>query len=87
MNGSMARQKRKAIEQESHFMISWEVADRIRCDHVLMRDEAKLVRDLARLEGSRELTAHADSLERMVKNYVLLVEGVLEAVVPDGSDT
>lgn len=77
----------KAIEQENYFMISLEVADRIRSDHVLLRDEAKLVRDLARLEGSRELTAHADSLERMVKNHVLLVEGILEAMLPDGSDS
>ncbi len=68
-------------------MISLEVAERIRSEHILLRDEAKLVRELASLEGSRELTAHADSLERMVKNHVLLVEGVLEAVVPDGGDT
>lgn len=43
-----------------------------------------MVRELARIEGSRELLAHADSLERMVKNHVSLVEGVLEAVVLDG---
>jgi hypothetical protein len=67
-------------------MISSEVADRIRADNILLRDEARLVRDLVRLEGSRELTAHADSLDRMVKNHILLVEGVLEAVVQDGSD-
>ena len=67
-------------------MISSEVADRIRADNILLRDEARLVRDLVRLEGSLELTAHADSLDRMVKNHILLVEGVLEAVIPDGSD-
>jgi hypothetical protein len=80
------RQKSKAPEQLPHCVISTEVAERIRSDHVLLRDEARLVRELARLEGSRELTAHADSLERMVKNHVLLVEGVLDAVVPEGGD-
>jgi len=64
-------------------MISPEVANRIRSDHVLLRDEARLVRELARIQGSVELLAHADSLERMVKNHVSLVEGVLEAVEPD----
>ncbi len=76
--------KRKAPEPKIHPLISAEIADRIRSDHVLMRDEARLVRELARLEGNRELLAHADSLERMVNDLVSLVEGVLEAALPDG---
>jgi hypothetical protein len=78
------RRRKKTPEQEKHFMISREVADRIRSDHVLLRDEARMVRELARIEGSIELLAHADSLERMVRTHVSLVEGVLEAVVLDG---
>jgi hypothetical protein len=77
------QRKKPPPEPGKHFMISPEVAERIRSDHVLLRDEARLVRELARTVGNRELLAHAESLERMVKNHVSLVEGVLEAVVPE----
>ncbi len=78
------QRKKKHSEGEKLFMISSEVADRVRSDHVLLLDEARMVRELARLEGSRELRAHTDSLVRMVKTHISLVEGVLEAVVPEG---
>jgi hypothetical protein len=64
-------------------VITREVAERIRSDHILMRDEARLVRKLAKMEGNRELHAHTASLERLVKTHVSLVEGVLDAVIPE----
>jgi hypothetical protein len=79
----MAR-KKGAPATETLPAISREVADRIRNDHILLKDEARLVYELAKMEGNRELMAHADSLARLVKNHVSLVEGVLEAVTPEG---
>jgi len=65
--------------------ISREVAERIRSDQILLKDEARLVCELARSEGgSPELLAHADSLARLLKSHLSLVEGVLDAVAPEG---
>ncbi len=78
-------QRRDSQLQPAASIVSPEVAERIRAEHILLRDEAKLVFQLAKMEGNRELAAHALSLERLVKSHVLLVEGVLDAVVPDNA--
>jgi hypothetical protein len=70
-------------DKDDKAMISKEVADRIREENILLRDEARRVCELAKRSGNRELYAHARSLEKLVKSHLSLVDGVLEAVSPD----
>ncbi|MBN1653488.1 MAG: hypothetical protein JXA30_06895 [Deltaproteobacteria bacterium] len=78
--------KSRAKTGKKSQICSPKVLNRILSYNVLLRDEVKIVCELARSEHAAELSSRADSLEHLVRTQTMLVEGVIEALLPDTID-